>query len=186
MFQGPAEGAATTSRPGAGLVVAVAATVEDRVRLVNQLGDSGPVLIVSSVAEARELMSATPARAEGPPSPGPNLRSAPGPGVRIHEDRRAVGFGAVEVSLTPLEFALLRQLMSEPGRVWRFDELVRKVWQTDHIGDVSQVHAVVKRLRAKLSQEHAPVVIEAVRGVGFRLTRRGLSTTGEDPLSRAQ
>jgi two-component system response regulator MtrA len=89
-------------------------------------------------------------------------------GVQVDEDRHAIGFGSAEVSLTPLEFALLRLLMAEPGRVWRFDELVRRVWGTDHLGDASQVHAVVKRLRAKLAREHAPVAIEAVRGVGFR------------------
>jgi two-component system response regulator MtrA len=91
--------------------------------------------------------------------------------MRIDEDRQAVGFGTVEVTLTPLEFAMLRLLLREPGRVWRFAELVQHVWGTDHVGDSSQVHAVVKRLRAKLVSERAPVVIEAVRGVGFRAVR---------------
>lgn len=82
-----------------------------------------------------------------------------------------MGFGSVEVNLTALEFALLRLLICEPGRVWRFDELVHQVWGTEHVGDTSQVHALVKRLRAKLARERAPMAIEAVRGVGFRAVR---------------
>ena len=81
------------------------------------------------------------------------------------------GLGTVEVTLTPLEFSFLRRLINEPGRVWRFDEIVREVWGTEHLGDASQVHAVVKRLRAKLARKNAPVIIEAVRGVGFRAVR---------------
>lgn len=92
-------------------------------------------------------------------------------GVAVKEDRHAIEFGSVEVSLTPLEFALLGLLLREPGRVWRYAELVQRVWDTEHLGDTSQVHALVKRLRAKLAREHAPVVIEAVRGVGFRAVR---------------
>lgn len=166
------------------LVVLVAPTAEDRDALLSQVDSSASVLMVPSVQAAQGLMGARPAPAPRPAS-GPDRASgdrmsadrtaAPGArgyeNVRIHEDRRAVRFDTVEVTLTPLEFSLLRRLITEPGRVWRFDEIVREVWGTDHLGDASQVHAVVKRLRAKLAREHAPVVIEAVRGVGFRAVR---------------
>ncbi|MCK0113703.1 winged helix-turn-helix domain-containing protein [Ornithinimicrobium sp. F0845] len=148
------------------LVVLVAPDEQHRASLLAQLDPSAAVLVVPSVAMAQQVMAP-----EGPPERG----SAPDGGadsqLTVHEDRHAIEFGQVEVSLTPLEFALLRQLIREPGRVWRYDELVRQVWGTDHLGDASQVHAVVKRLRAKLGREHAPVIIEAVRGVGFRALR---------------
>lgn len=128
------------------------------------------VLAVPSIEMAAQLMGARPVRREtAEPAGGQPPR--PSSAVTIHEDRHAVGFDHVEVSLTPLEFALLRQLITDTGRVWRYDELVREVWDTDHLGDASQVHAVVKRLRAKLARERAPIVIEAVRGVGFRAVR---------------
>lgn len=162
------------------LVVLVAPTVEDRAAFLSQLDASAPVLVVPSVPVAQRLME--PAAGSSPPADHGGVRGAgtapgqqvePATAVRVHEDRHAIGFGSAEVSLTPLEFALLRLLMAEPGRVWRFDELVRRVWGTDHLGDASQVHAVVKRLRAKLAREHAPVAIEAVRGVGFRAVAPG-------------
>ncbi|USQ79580.1 winged helix-turn-helix domain-containing protein [Ornithinimicrobium faecis] len=154
------------------LVVLVAPTVQERNALLSQLDPTASVLVVPSVEVAQSLMGSRQA-----PPVGVKPRSVPAgerpaaPGVRIHEDRRAVRFGSVEVTLTPLEFSLLRRLINEPGRVWRFDEIVREVWGTDHLGDASQVHAVVKRLRAKLARKGAPVVIEAVRGVGFRAVR---------------
>lgn len=150
------------------LVVVVAPTEQERSALLEQLDPSACVLVVPSVEVAQGLL-AREKPAAAPLAPSPDRQ--PGPSVRVHEDRRAVRFGTVEVTLTPLEFSLLRRLIGEPGRVWRFDEIVREVWGTDHLGDASQVHAVVKRLRAKLAREHAPVVIEAVRGVGFRAVR---------------
>lgn len=154
------------------LIVLVAPDAEHRANLLARLDPSTPVLVVPSVEMAQQVMS--PSGARDPVGAAETERTAEASlvgQVTVHEDRHAVGFGHVEVSLTPLEFALLRTLIREPGRVWRFDELVRQVWGTDHLGDASQVHAVVKRLRAKLSREGAPVVIEAVRGVGFRALR---------------
>lgn len=156
------------------LVVLVASTVEERNALLSQLDATASVLVVPSVQVAQGLMGSqqTPTPAPAPaPRPATSADRTAAPGVRIHEDRRAVRFDTVEVTLTPLEFSLLRRLITDPGRVWRFDEIVREVWGTEHLGDASQVHAVVKRLRAKLAREHAPVVIEAVRGVGFRAVR---------------
>lgn len=172
------------------LIVIVAPTLEERLDFLTHLDPSTPVLIAPSVAVAQRLMRppaaqgtaavAAPAAPAGHwPGDDSVLTDDPVTRVRVHEDRRTVGFGSVEVSLTPLEFALLRLLMAEPGRVWRFDELVRRVWGTEHLGDASQVHAVVKRLRAKLTREHAPVAIEAVRGVGFRAVRAPVGAAGE-------
>lgn len=164
---GPCE--AIKESRSASLIVLVAPTVEERNALLAQLDPTASVLVVPSVAVAQSLMASRQLESAEPtadPDPTPAV-----PGVRILEDRRAVRFGTVEVTLTRLEFSLLRRLIREPGRVWRFDEIVREVWGTDHLGDASQVHAVVKRLRAKLAGAHAPVVIEAVRGVGFRAVR---------------
>lgn len=156
------EASLAAPQPSSSLVVLVATTAEERARLLAQLDPSAPVLVLPSVAAAQQWLPTEHIRPRQQP---------PDPGVRIDQDRQAVGFGSVEVTLTALEFALLRLLIREPGRVWRFDELVHHVWGTDHVGDTSQVHSLVKRLRAKLVRERAPVVIEAVRGVGFRLVR---------------
>ena len=43
---------------------------------------------------------------------------------------------------------------------------------TGFVGDGAQVRAVVKRLRRKLAEAQAPVMVETVRGSGFRLAAR--------------
>ena len=49
----------------------------------------------------------------------------------------------MELTLTPLEFALLQTLSLDQTRVWSFAELSRRVWATGFVGDGAQVRAVV-------------------------------------------
>lgn len=92
-------------------------------------------------------------------------------GLRLDVDRRRVVHGAAARGLTPLEFGVLEALLRTPGRIHRYAELTRAVWGTTYTGDTASLHAVVRRLRRKLLEVSAPVELEAVRGIGFRLAR---------------
>lgn len=72
------------------------------------------------------------------------------------------------VELTYMEYQLLRFLMSTAGRVHTREAILRSVWGYDYYGGVRTVDVHVRRLRAKLGQEHARR-IETVRGVGYGL-----------------
>jgi DNA-binding response OmpR family regulator len=69
------------------------------------------------------------------------------------------------LSLRPLEFKLLATLMSEPGRVFSREELLRQVWDIDH-GSVRTVDVHVRRLRLNLGTSADQ--IETVPGFGYR------------------
>jgi two-component system, OmpR family, response regulator len=71
--------------------------------------------------------------------------------------------------LTPKEFSLLHQFMRRHGEAISRTELLEKVWEMhfDPGSNVVDVH--ISRLRSKLHQAGATVVIEAVRGAGFVL-----------------
>ncbi|AXH95047.1 winged helix-turn-helix domain-containing protein [Ornithinimicrobium avium] len=156
----PAVGAAS----GALVVLMSACSVEGLRTLATAW--AGPVLVVGSVEEARAVLgTAAPADRTTEPATGP------GPTLLLDEDRRVVGDGRSEVPLTPLEFDFLVALSSDPGRLRTFEELQHEVWGTPHIGDVTQVHSLVKRLRRKLRRLDLPVRLQAVRGIGFRLVR---------------
>jgi Transcriptional regulatory protein, C terminal len=71
------------------------------------------------------------------------------------------------VSLTPLEFGLLRHLREREGRAVARRELLAEVWGTDFTGGSNVVDAVVRSLRQKLGA--AAPVVETVRGSGYRL-----------------
>jgi len=89
--------------------------------------------------------------------------------LRIDPTRREVYREGTLVSLTPLEFDLLRTLASFPGRVWTREQLLQRVWGHDYFGDERVVDAHVKELRRKLGDDAArPAFIQTVRGVGYK------------------
>ena len=55
-----------------------------------------------------------------------------------------------------------------PGRVYTREEILSLVWGYDYFGGMRTVDVHVRRVRAKLGQDHA-WLIETVRGVGYRL-----------------
>lgn len=155
----------TAPRPGTapapGLVVIVAGDRTEQQRLLASVPEGVPVLVTASTEEASALLPSLVL--PGSPDPGPTVRAA----------ERSVSWTAgTSVRLTPLEFALLQTLGLQEGRVWSFLELSQRVWATGFVGDGAQVRAVVKRLRRKLADAQAPVLVETVRGCGFRLAPR--------------
>lgn len=84
-------------------------------------------------------------------------------------DRRAqrVYLSDVEVHLTPKEFDLLAYLANDPGAVFRRNDIMSEVWDTNWYGTTKTVDAHVAAIRKKLGHQDW---IESVRGVGFRLS----------------
>lgn len=149
------------------MVVIIAASRAEQQRLLASMPEDVPVLVTTSAEQAEELLHTFPAA------------PAPPPGLTVRAAERTVCWGGDRsVRLTPLEFALLQTLSQDQGRVWSFPELSRRVWATGFVGDGAQVRAVVKRLRRKLAEAQAPVLVETVRGAGFRLATRPGPLTG--------
>ena len=73
--------------------------------------------------------------------------------------------GDERVRLTPMEYALLRQLVLAGDRTVSHEELLDAVWGRG-AGDDHYLHVYVGRLRRKLG---AAVRIESLPGVGYRL-----------------
>ncbi len=73
-----------------------------------------------------------------------------------------------EVTLTPLEFKLLRTLMERPGRVFERDQLLDRVWERHADVDSRTVDVHIGRLRKSLGPE-AGRAIRTVRSKGYSL-----------------
>lgn len=71
------------------------------------------------------------------------------------------------VPLTQQEFALLRFLCQNRGRVYSRQQLLERVWGVDYYGSSRTVDIHVRRLRMKLG--HAVAQLETVRGVGYKM-----------------
>lgn len=85
-----------------------------------------------------------------------------------------------QLRLTPKEFSLLNQFMRNQGEAINRTELLEKVWEMhfDPGSNVVDVH--ISRLRTKLHQAGANVLIEAVRGAGFVLAAKAeVEVSGE-------
>jgi hypothetical protein len=78
------------------------------------------------------------------------------------------------VDLSIREFEMLALFGDLPGRVWTFEELMKRIWGSEYV-DRMAIHSALKRLRRKLSAAGVGVAIESVRGMGFRLTRSKVS-----------
>ncbi|MGH9304581.1 MAG: winged helix-turn-helix transcriptional regulator [Acidimicrobiales bacterium] len=71
------------------------------------------------------------------------------------------------LDLTYMEYELLRFLASHPGKVFTREILLSRVWGYEYFGGARTVDVHIRRLRAKLGEEHAHL-IETVRSVGYR------------------
>jgi len=88
-------------------------------------------------------------------------------GPALDPDARTITLDGAPISLTPLEFGVLRCLDERAGAVVRRETLLAEVWGASWDGDGNALEAVVSGLRRKLGAHAASV--ETVRGVGYRL-----------------
>ncbi len=90
--------------------------------------------------------------------------------LRLDPERHLAALDGEPIDLTPHEFALLRLLLSNPGRAFSRTYLLDTVWGAEYITGDRAVDNTVFRLRKKLGM--VGEVIEAVWGVGYRLQPR--------------
>jgi two-component system OmpR family response regulator len=86
--------------------------------------------------------------------------------------RHRVSWSGQELTLTVVEFELLRVLLGAPGRVFERAQLVGQVYGDGHYITDRTVDSHVRRVRKKLAAVGADP-IETVYGVGYRLREEG-------------
>ncbi len=77
--------------------------------------------------------------------------------------------GGREIRLTAKEFALLRCLAENAGRVMSRTRLLERVWDVSHDPGTNVVDVQISYLRAKVDQGFDRPLIHTVRGVGYVL-----------------
>jgi DNA-binding response OmpR family regulator len=87
----------------------------------------------------------------------------------IDSDARALRRGSTEVSLTPNEYALLELLLSQPGHLFKREEITEQVWHHHYLSSSRTLDVHMRRLRQKLRVVQADVTVHVVRGVGYRV-----------------
>jgi len=99
--------------------------------------------------------------------------------LSIDEDRKAVVVDGATLRFPPKQYALLRLLASERGRVFSDREILDAVWPDSPFADAKDVKQCVYLVRRRLASagEGASSIIDNVAGFGYRIR----STAGDDP-----
>jgi two-component system OmpR family response regulator len=92
-------------------------------------------------------------------------------GLTIDPDAHTAAFLGTPVSLTALEFAILRTLLARPGFVFTRELILDAAYAGNiHVADRT-IDSHVRNIRAKIAAAGCDSIIETVHGVGFKLGR---------------
>lgn len=155
---------------GAGVVFLTARNrTEDAVAGLMIGGDdyvNKPFSLDEVVARIRAVLRRLGSAGPAPADPGDGvLRLAD---LELDEVRHEVRRGTEFLELSPTEFALLRYLLVNAGRVVSKEQILAHVWSYDFAGGPQVVESYISHLRRKIDRFDPPL-IHTVRGVGYSL-----------------
>ena len=91
--------------------------------------------------------------------------------MRVNINNRSVTIGGQDINLTAKEFDLLQLFITNRGRVFAREELLKAIWKYDYLGDLRTVDVHIRRLREKIERNPAqPEFIFTKWGVGYYFT----------------
>lgn len=150
-----------------------------------------PVIILSVLADAREKVEALDAGADdyltkafevdelvarirvalrhaaGMPPQSAIVQAGD---LLIDLERRRVTVAGQEVGLSPTEYALLKALTDQAGRVLTHEALLTAVWGPTYGKERNYLHVYIRRLRHKIESDPTnPRYLIAEPGAGYRL-----------------
>lgn len=121
-----------------------------------------PVTVRELVARIQSLLW----RADKPPQRDLVLKHG---SLVIDPGSYRVSYLGEPVTISLLEFRLLYFLASHPDSVFSREELLRAVWNSEHV-DRRSVDVCVRRLRSKFEKDpRNPLVLRTLRGSGYML-----------------
>jgi two-component system response regulator BaeR len=90
--------------------------------------------------------------------------------LQLDEHRFTVGFHHQEVSLTSVEFQLLKPLADKPERIFTREQLMQNMYSDQRIVNNRTIDSHIKKLRKKLADiSGGKDWIQSVYGTGYRL-----------------
>ena len=148
-----------------------------------------PILVLSAVGEEREKIEALDAGADDyvtKPFSGDELlarlraslrraRPTDRPVIEIADltidlEKRSVTMAGRRVSLTPIEYDLLRLLAENEGKLLTHPTILREIWGPAYREESNYLHVYVSHLRRKIEPDPArPRYLLTQAGVGYRL-----------------
>lgn len=85
----------------------------------------------------------------------------------INYDAMCAEINGKNIGLTQLEFSTLSYLVERKNYAVSRDELLRNIWHIPQSIETRATDDTIKRVRRKLTDHHAAIAIETIRGFGF-------------------
>lgn len=93
-------------------------------------------------------------------------------GLDLDDEAKAVTVDGEPAALTPIEFSILRLLMSNPGRVYSSAQIYRQVWNENAYGSENAVAVHIRHLREKIEiNPSEPRYLRVVWGQGYKMEK---------------
>ena len=91
-------------------------------------------------------------------------------GILLDDRAKTVTVDGDEVSLTPIEYDILKLLMEHPGKVFSTRVIYERVWQENPFGSENAVAVHIRHLREKIEiNPSEPRYIKVVWGRGYKM-----------------
>ncbi len=91
--------------------------------------------------------------------------------LRLDPDQHAASFGDTPLTLTAIEFAIVKTLLARPSMVFSREQILDAAYGGGmHVSDRT-IDSHIRNIRAKLAEAGCAGAVETVHGVGFRVGR---------------
>ena len=91
-------------------------------------------------------------------------------GIVLDDGAKTVTVDGDPVSLTPIEYSILKLLMKNPGKVYSTKALYEEVWQEAALGSEGAVAVHIRHLREKIEiNPSEPRYLKVVWGQGYKM-----------------
>ena len=95
-------------------------------------------------------------------------------GICMNDREKIVTVDTEQVSLTPIEYAILKLLMENANKVFSSKDIYRIVWQEEPMGNEGAVSVHIRHLREKIEIDPGnPRYIKVVWGQGYKMEGGG-------------
>ena len=93
-------------------------------------------------------------------------------GLELNISTKEVKVDGEVVKITPIEFKILKLLLSNKGRVFSIDEIYEKVWNEESFNVENTVAVHIRRIREKIEiNPKEPRYLKVVWGVGYKIEK---------------
>lgn len=93
-------------------------------------------------------------------------------GLELNIETKEVKVDGEIVKITPIEFKILKLLLSNKGRVFSIDEIYEKVWNEESFNVENTVAVHIRRIREKIEiNPKEPRYLKVVWGVGYKIEK---------------